>query len=156
MSDLQVYCQSFHELSNDDLYDLLRLRSAVFVVEQDCVYLDTDGYDQSAMHLLLKSEGKLLAYARLLPAGTKYPTSPSIGRVLTDQSVRRDGFGKVLVSAAIAECRKLWPGQTIIISAQQYLENFYRSFGFNIESEPYLEDGIPHLEMHLPVANDCD
>ena len=154
MSAPEITCQSFDELSNSDLYDMLKLRSAVFVVEQDCVFPDMDDYDQQAQHILLKVDDRLVAYARLLAAGTKYQGGPSIGRVVTDESVRRDGYGRILMSAAVARCRELWPGETVIISAQQYLENFYCSFGFTTVSEPYLEDGIYHLEMHLEGSPD--
>jgi len=144
-------CQSFDELSNNDLYELLKLRSAVFVVEQNCVFPDMDDCDQAAMHLLVKVDGILVAYARLLAAGSKYD-GPSIGRVVTAESVRRDGYGRALMAESINYCKKLWPGETIIISAQQYLEEFYKSFGFETVSEPYLEDDIYHLEMHLKTS----
>lgn len=148
MSAPEISCQSFDELSNQDLYELLKLRSAVFVVEQNCVFPDMDDCDQAAWHLLFKVDGVLVAYARLLAAGSKYD-GPSIGRVVTAESVRRDGYGRALMTESISYCQKLWPGETIIISAQQYLEDFYKSFGFVTVSEPYLEDDIYHLEMHL-------
>lgn len=145
-------CQAFGELSNIDLYGLLKLRAEVFVVEQDCVYLDLDDNDQQAWHVFgqLQDGGEIIACARLLAPGVKYD-SASIGRIVTAKSVRREGFGQLLVAEAIAACRALWPGQAITISAQQYLEKFYQGFGFTTESEPYLEDDIPHIRMQLAV-----
>jgi len=151
-SDPVFICQSFQELSNDDLYDLLKLRSDVFVIEQDCLFPDMDDCDQDAMHLLMKLDGVVLGYARLLPAGSKYD-QPSIGRVVTAQSVRRGGYGRMLLTESIKHCRRLWPESSIVISAQERLENFYQGFGFVTASKPYLEDGISHLEMHLPPAD---
>ncbi len=151
MPSIETTCLPFHELSNTDLYDLLKLRSAVFVVEQDCVFPDMDDCDQEAMHVLVKVDGELVAYTRLLPAGFKYKGT-SIGRVVTAASVRRDGYGRLLMEESIKHCVALWPGETIMISAQQYLEKFYRSFGFETKSEPYLEDGILHIEMHLDTS----
>lgn len=148
MSELLFTCLEFEKLSNAELYDLLRLRSAVFVVEQDCVFLDTDGLDAQSMHLLGKVDGELVAYARLLPGRLKYE-GVSIGRVVTSTAVRRAGHGRQLMAEAVARCRQLWPDQPIIISAQQYLEKFYQGFGFKTVSAPYLEDDIYHLEMHL-------
>ncbi len=149
MPEVKTTCVPFKDLTNSDLYELLKLRSAVFVVEQDCVFPDMDDCDQKAMHVLLKVADELVAYARLLPAGLKYD-GVSIGRVVTAASVRRDGYGKVLMQESIKHCQRLWPESTIKISAQQYLEDFYKGFGFTTESEPYFEDGILHIEMHLP------
>lgn len=147
MSELLFTCRQFEQLSNSELYELLRLRSQVFVVEQDCVYLDQDGLDAQALHLLGKVDGRLLAYARLLPAAVKYEDAVSIGRVVTAATARRSGYGRRLLTEAIAHCQRIWPQQPITISAQQYLEQFYQGFGFATVSEPYLEDGIPHLQM---------
>lgn len=147
MSDLSFFCSSFDDLSNTDLYAAMKLRADVFVVEQDCVFPDMDNCDQQAFHVLGKLDGEVVCYARLLAAGVKYP-GPSIGRVVTASKVRRFGYGKLLMEESIQACSTLWPGQPIIISAQQYLEKFYQGFGFETRSEPYLEDGILHLEMH--------
>lgn len=147
MSDLLFTCLEFAQLSNSELYELLKLRSEVFVVEQDCVYLDQDGYDQRSLHLLGKVDGRLVAYARLLPETVKYADAVSIGRVVTAGAARRYGYGRRLMAEAIACCQRTWPHQPIIISAQQYLEKFYQEFGFSTVSGPYLEDGIPHLRM---------
>ena len=134
--------KGFDELSVHELYGVMRLRSEVFVVEQNCVYLDADGYDDRAMHLLGTSNGALVAYARIFEPGVKYPEG-SIGRVITSAAVRGTGAGQELMREAIARM----PAGPIRIGAQAYLERFYGSFGFVRVSEPYDEDGIAHIEM---------
>jgi ElaA protein len=149
MDDLQFLVKPFAELSSEQLYALLKLRSEVFVVEQDCIYLDLDDRDQQAWHVLGLQDDSLVCYARLLPPGSRFP-EPSIGRVVSAASVRRFGYGRQLMQAAITACQRQWPGQEIRISAQQYLEAFYQSLGFLSCSAPYQEDGIDHVEMRLP------
>ena len=145
------YCVAFDGLSLTDLYDLMRLRQEVFVVEQNCVYLDADGYDQNARHLLGRDgEGQLVACLRLFAPGVKYPNEASIGRVCTAASLRRTGLGRELMRRGIAEAEQLWPRCGIRLSAQVYLLKFYESLGFATASEPYDEDGIPHVEMVRP------
>lgn len=139
-------CLPFNELTGKDVYDMLYLRNLVFVMEQDCVYLDTDGKDFHAWHLLGRQEGNVIAYARLLPAGISY-NELSIGRVVCAPEVRRTGVGRRLMTQAIAEMERLYGSGNIRISAQCYLEQFYRDFGFESEGETYLEDGLPHVEM---------
>ncbi|MFC3123305.1 GNAT family N-acetyltransferase [Agaribacter flavus] len=140
---------SFSELSINQLYAVLRLRSEVFVVEQNCVYQDIDNRDLDAMHVLfVDNNGVLLAYARLLPADLTYST-PSIGRIIVAPQARGNNLGKQLVTFCVKTCERLWANQDIKIGAQCYLENFYNSFGFLRVSEDYLEDGIPHLDMLL-------
>jgi ElaA protein len=141
-------CKSFEELTTIELYALLQLRSEVFVVEQDCVYQDVDGYDQSAMHLLMYLDDALCAYSRLIPPGIKYE-SASLGRVVTRRSARGGGHGKALMQSAMTHCKRLWPHNGLTISAQAYLEKFYQSLGFETDSEPYMEDDIPHIKMCL-------
>ncbi len=149
----------FDELAPREVHDLYQARIAVFVLEQDCPFQDLDGVDPECWHLIGYSpspspsplgegrgEGPLLAYARLVPPGVKYP-EPSIGRVLTTAAVRRTGAGKVLMREAIARLEALWPGHAIRIGAQARLEDFYRGFGFETTSAPYDEDGIVHVEM---------
>ena len=138
--------KSFDELSNGQLYDLLKLRSEVFVVEQNCVFLDMDDKDQQSHHLLGYLDGKLVAYTRLLPAGLAYD-HPSIGRVVTSPSVRRSGAGRLLMTESIRCCAILFGETPIQIGAQLYLKSFYESFGFRQISEVYLEDGIEHIYM---------
>lgn len=144
---------AFETLTLHELYDLMQLRQDVFVVEQNCVYLDADGYDQKARHLLGRaSDGKLVACLRLFAPGVKY-TEASIGRVCTAQSVRGTGLGRELMHRGIAEAERLWPEAGIRLSAQAYLLEFYSSLGFVAVSEPYDEDGIPHVEMLRPRQN---
>lgn len=140
----------FAELSVAELYELLTMRQRVFVVEQNCPYLDCDGKDRSAIHLLgREAGGRLVAYARLLPPGASF-TEASIGRVVTHPDVRRTGAGRALMLEAIARTREAFGPGPIRIGAQRYLERFYEEFGFRIASAPYDEDGIPHIEMLLP------
>ena len=141
-------CLSWSELSNDDLYRLLQLRSAVFVVEQACAYQDLDGLDQQALHLLMHDDAhQLIAYARLLPPGTEGGNHCSIGRVVVEPGARDQQLGRQLMLDALAECRRLWPAAEIIISAQTYLTRFYQSLGFVNTGQYYLEDLIPHQKM---------
>jgi ElaA protein len=125
---------------------MYRLRVAVFIVEQDCVFQDVDGADPKCWHLLGYSGDDVVAYSRLVPAGVKFD-EPSIGRVITAPSVRRTGMGRVLMAEAMSRAAKLWPGEPIRIGAQAHLERFYGEFGFDKASEPYDEDGILHIEM---------
>lgn len=138
----------FDELTNIELYEILQLRSEVFVVEQNCVYLDLDGKDQFCFHLTGRSKdgGQLCAYSRIVPPGLSF-TEPSIGRILTPLKYRKQNYGKELLVKSIEETEKQYPGQSIRIGAQTYLIKFYNSFGFVESSEPYDEDGIEHVEM---------
>ncbi|NOI35089.1 GNAT family N-acetyltransferase [Vibrio cyclitrophicus] len=140
----------FSELSTQQLYQLLKLRVDVFVVEQTCPYPELDGKDilTGVEHLLGYSDKELVACARILPPGTTYD-NVSIGRVATKQSARGNGLGHQLIKEALIRCEELWPNATIDIGAQEHLENFYASHGFNAVSEMYLEDDIPHLDMRL-------
>jgi len=138
----------FEELSPHEVHDLYRLRVAVFIVEQDCVFQDVDGVDTQCWHLLGHSNGDLVAYCRFVPPGVKY-TEPSIGRVITAPSVRGTGMGRVLMREAMKRAERLWPGQPLRIGAQAHLERFYNEFGFTKSSEPYDEDGIMHIEMEM-------
>lgn len=137
------------QLERDELYELLRLRIEVFVVEQACAFQDLDGYDLVAEHLLGRAaDGRLLAYARLLPPGAKYREA-SIGRLVTAPAVRARGLGRALMARALIACRNRWPGP-IRIGAQQRLQPFYEQYGFAVAGPPYLEDGIWHVEMKSP------
>lgn len=136
----------YHELGLDDLYDALALRCRVFVVEQG-PYLDPDGLDRHAAHLLGRDPvGVLQAYLRVVDPGLKYP-EPSIGRVITSPERRGMGAGRALMEQGVAWCEATWPGQGIRISAQAHLRAFYGSLGFDPVGQPYLEDGILHVEM---------
>jgi ElaA protein len=139
-------CKKFHELTVDELYALLRLRSEVFVVEQNCVFLDMDNKDQKCDHLLGWIGDDLAASVRIVPAGISYP-EPSIGRVVTSPEYRGTGSGRKLMDEAIRLTIQKHGNQPIRIGAQLYLEKFYASLGFIADGGIYLEDGIEHIEM---------
>ncbi len=140
-------CKPFAELTNDELYDLLQLRGQVFVVEQKAAYLDCDGRDKAAYHLMLKDAGQqLIACARLLPPGQLYPEA-AIGRVVVRPDQRGHGLAHELMRQAIPRCFSLFGGESIHISAQKHLQGFYSQHGFRPVTETYLEDGIPHVGM---------
>ena len=136
----------FTELSTLELYELLQLRSEVFVLEQACAFQDMDGADLQAMHLLGTRDGRLAAYARCFAAGVKFAEA-SIGRVVTHGSVRSSGAGHILIDQAINSLVMHWGAQPIRIGAQARLEKFYNQHGFVQNGQPYIEDGIPHIEM---------
>lgn len=142
------YYKTFETLTVQELYHILQLRSKVFVVEQDCPYLDMDDKDQQSIHLwaAARAGGPPIAYCRLLPQGISYPEC-SIGRVVTDPDVRKNGSGRLLMQHAITYIESEWQEPVIRIGAQLYLKAFYESLGFLQSSEEYLEDGIPHIEM---------
>lgn len=139
-------CKPFDALKPKELYDVLKLRSEVFVVEQQCVYLDADGKDLSCQHLMLYHQKELVAYARIVPPGISFK-EPSIGRIVSSKRVRKTGFGKELVRLAINNCIRLHGNRDIKIGAQLYLKSFYESFGFKVTGEVYDEDGIDHIHM---------
>ncbi|CAM1372447.1 Protein ElaA [Tenacibaculum litoreum] len=136
----------FQELTTSELYELLQLRSEVFVIEQDCVYQDLDGKDQKALHVIGEKEGEIIAYTRLFNSGEYFDT-PSIGRVVVKESERKYGYGHDLIKASIKAIVDNYNETTITISAQTYLQKFYESHGFKQVGEGYLEDGIPHIRM---------
>lgn len=140
--------RSFRELSLDDLYDLIQLREQVFVVEQKCAYLECDGYDRQAFHLLGYENGKLVACLRAFPAGVKY-AEMCLGRVAVRNDARGHGAGRKLVNEGLTRMKKSWGEGPIRISAQSHLLRFYEEFGFRAEGEEYLDDGIPHRDMRL-------
>ena len=127
---------------------MLAARVAVFVVEQNCPYQDLDGLDGDAEHLIAWSGTQVAGYLRVLAPGTLFD-DPSIGRIITTKPFRGSGLGRDLVAKGLERTRQRYPGKPVRISAQKYLEKFYRDFGFVAVSEPYLEDGIPHVEMLL-------
>jgi ElaA protein len=146
MSALNWQFKSFDDLTLAELYAMLQLRTEVFVVEQNCVFQDMDGADEKAMHLLGLQDDKLVAYARCFNAGIKFKEA-SIGRVITHASMRGTGAGHELMQQAIASMKLIWGAQPIRIGAQARLEKFYEQHGFAVASAPYIEDGIPHIEM---------
>ncbi|WP_118972713.1 GNAT family N-acetyltransferase [Taibaiella koreensis] len=143
------HCKFFDTLSTAELYSLLQLRSRIFVVEQNCPYQDLDDKDQAALHLWCNDEqGLAVAYCRILPAGASYP-EVSIGRVANDTAIRGKGIGRQLMQEALDSIRKHWGAVPVRISAQEYLQRFYESMGFEPVGAAYLEDNIPHIEMLL-------
>jgi ElaA protein len=140
---------AFDDLSNHLLYAILQLRQEVFVVEQECVYLDLDGLDQKSVHILCWEGETLLAVLRCLPPGLSY-TQSSMGRIVTATAARGRSLGRELVERGISHNLQQWPESDIRIGAQTYLEKFYISLGFITDGESYMEDGIQHIHMNLP------
>lgn len=138
--------KSFDALSNLELYELLRLRNEVFIVEQNCIFPDLDGKDQKCHHLLGTENGVLMAYSRIVPPGVSYEY-PSIGRILVSPNGRGKMFGIELMEISIITLEEIYGKSTIRIGAQLYLKKFYGSFDFVQTSEVYEEDGIDHIEM---------
>lgn len=144
---------AFDDLRVQELYEVLRLRSDVFVLEQQCLYQDMDGDDRQAMHVMGVRDGQLQAYARCFGPGVKYAEA-TIGRVLTRASARGKGLGHELMEQAITAVSQVWGPQPIRIGAQRYLRDFYAAHGFQDVGRPYDEDGIAHLEMLLPNSHE--
>jgi ElaA protein len=138
----------FEDLNSTELYAILRLRNEVFVLEQNCVYMDTDNIDQRSWHFCGWNDDKLLAYTRIIPAGICYE-DPSIGRVVVSSAHRKEGLGRELMTRSIEQTFGLFGHSSISIGAQVYLEQFYTSLGFESYGDRYLEDGIPHIKMQL-------
>lgn len=136
----------FAELSIEELYEILHLRAEIFVVEQNCVYNDLDGLDKSAVHQFIKKDGEIVAYSRLLKPGTRF-SEYSIGRVVVKQSERGIGLGIEMINAAKTFIINEWKATKIKISAQKYLRKFYEDLDFEVVTDEYLEDGIPHFGM---------
>jgi ElaA protein len=146
-SNITWQCAAFSELSAAQLYAILKVRSEVFVVEQNCVYQDMDGLDLQCLHLIAWTDDQqVAAYLRVVPPGLKY-AEVSLGRVVSSHTVRGTGIGKKLMVNAMDLVEQNYPGQPVLIQAQSYLENFYQSFGFVTVSDVLLEDGIPHFMM---------
>jgi ElaA protein len=143
---MNITVKTFKELNSMELYSILQLRAKVFVVEQNCVYQDLDGKDQNALHVIGTKRDKIVAYTRIFKAGFYYDVA-SIGRVVVAQEERRYGYGKVIMEASIQAVKEHLNEETIKISAQEYLKNFYYDLGFKEVGEGYLEDGIPHIAM---------
>lgn len=155
-SDIEWQWSSFEDLSKEDWYAIVARRQEVFIIEQNCVYPDIDGVDLQSYHLLgwqqIEGKRELVVYLRCVFPGVKY-AEVSLGRVLSAPCVRGSGAGRELLAQGIARAEQIFPGQDIRISAQLYLERFYRGFGFERTSEPYDEDGIPHVEMLRPYLS---
>lgn len=152
MSEVKLtwHCSFFDELSATQLYNILRLRTEVFILEQNCLYQDVDGKDAKAFHLFATGDnGEVMAYARILPHGISYE-DVSIGRVVTSPKVRGTGAGRELMKRVMEFIKKEFNDPSIRISAQSYLIKFYSGFGFSTVGEEYLEDDIPHTQMVFP------
>jgi ElaA protein len=149
MPEAAMKWQRFDQLTVDGLYELLRFRQGIFVVEQESPYPDLDGLDQHAWHLLLPADGALAGYLRLIPA------SPSvrIGRVAVAAPLRRRGLGRRLTQEALLFCRAQYGGRPVVLTAQAHLVPFYRSFGFEPTGEPFDDFGLTHVNMELRA---CD
>ncbi len=147
---VQWQWSAYEDLSREDLYAILARRQEVFIIEQQCIYPDLDGIDPRAFHLMgwrsMDGKRELLAYLRCVHPGVKY-AEVSLGRVLSAPAARGTGAGRAMMTEALRHVARVYPGQAIRISAQLYLEKFYAGFGFVRTSEPYDEDGIPHVEM---------
>ena len=143
---LDIKIKKFNELTIQELYSLLKLRSEIFVVEQDCVYQDLDGKDAKALHVIGIENNEVVAYTRVFKSGDYFDIA-SIGRVAVHKDRRKYGYGKDIMQASINVVNDKFKEQKIKISAQTYLSRFYTELGFKVIGEGYLEDGIPHIEM---------
>ncbi len=143
---MEIVIKKFSELSLTELYELLALRTQIFVVEQNCAYQEVDNHDQNALHIIGYKDEKMMAYARLVAPGQVYE-EPSIGRVCVHEEHRGHQFGRTVFMAALEKAKALYPKQTLKIQAQVYLEEFYRSVGFKTISKPYPDFGIWHVDM---------
>ncbi|WBL22368.1 GNAT family N-acetyltransferase [Zunongwangia sp. HRR-M8] len=143
---MEILVKQFNELSLKDLYDILQLRSEVFVVEQDCVYQDIDGKDADALHIIGKKNNEIVAYTRCFDKGF-YFEEAAIGRVVVKMNQRKYGYGHDIMKASLKAIKEHFNTEAIRLSAQQYLIKFYENHGFTIQGEGYLEDGIPHIAM---------
>ena len=144
--------KNFSELSTEEIYGVLKLRSEVFVVEQNCIYQDLDGKDEHAIHLFYKKENEIIAYTRIFKKGDYYEENPSIGRVVVSKKERGKNLGKEIMLNSIEFIKKELEGRKIELSAQKYLDKFYTDLDFYSEGEDYLEDGIPHQRMFYDLV----
>lgn len=139
--------KSFDQLTAEELYQIIRLRIEVFILEQEAPYQDCDNYDQKALHIWAEIDGKIVAYCRLFNSGIKYKDA-SIGRVVSNPDYRGLKLGRKLIALSLETMKNRYNNPNIRISAQNYLLPFYGSFGFVPEGETYLEDNLPHTEMY--------
>lgn len=148
---MYIFDRTFEQLSVDALYQLIRLRLEVFVVEQNCPYQDLDNKDTltTTRHLYIRDGDRLIAYARCLAPGVRFDQGAAIGRVVVASQYRRRGYARVIVQQAMASCRQQWPDAPVMLSAQVYAMELYRGLGFEPTGLPYEEDDIPHQDMIL-------
>ncbi len=147
---MKTFIKNFQDLSNTEIYQILRLRSEVFVVEQECIYQDIDNKDKKAVHIFLKEKNEIIAYSRVFKE-KEYFENPSIGRVVVANKRRMYGVGKKIMNISINYIKQNIKAKSIEISAQKYLKKFYSNLGFIQEGDEYLEDNIPHLRMFLII-----
>ena len=140
-----VIIKSFEQLNKAEFYEIIQLRIAVFIIEQDCPYQDLDGDDDQCLHMWVEEEGEIASYLRINPAGCRF-AEPSLGRIVTKMAHRNKGLAEIVINKAIEVLCEDQP-QAIRISAQSHLEKYYKKFGFIKDSDEYLEDNIPHIEM---------
>ncbi|MFV0237337.1 MAG: GNAT family N-acetyltransferase [Flavobacteriales bacterium] len=143
--------KSWEELTKKEFHDIIQLRETVFIVEQNCSYLDVDGKDEQSYHLFLYKQNQIVAYSRLIPKGISYDTGLSIGRVVVSPPFRRQQLAQNMMEIAIQHALELFKEDTIIISAQTYLLKFYTRLGFKPTGKEYLEDNLPHIKMVYKV-----
>lgn len=144
---------SFENLTSHQLYDLLKLRQDVFVIEQECIYEDFDGYDNQAIHFLIYEGNEIAAYSRIFAPEIKYKNDSSIGRIIVAKQFRGGSLGKVLIKESVDYCLTHFPDNTIRIEAQAELTDYYTKFGFASDSDIYSVDGISHLQMIYKAKN---
>jgi ElaA protein len=147
---MKTFIKNFQDLSNTEIYQILRLRSEVFVVEQECIYQDIDNKDKKAVHIFLKEKNEIIAYSRVFKE-KEYFENPSIGRVVVANKRRMYGVGKKIMNISIDYIKQNIKAKSIEISAQKYLKKFYSNLGFVKQGEEYLEDNIPHVRMFLII-----
>ena len=145
-----ITIKTFNELHIREMYEILRLRSEVFVVEQACIYQDLDNKDQKAIHLLYKKNDEIIAYSRIFKKG-EYYKNPSIGRVVVSKKNRNKNLGKEIMLESMEYIKNNLYGEKIEVSAQMYLDKFYKNLGFYSDGNQYLEDGIPHQRMFFDL-----
>tara|TARA_B100000475_G_C15004059_1_gene317615 strand:- start:502 stop:960 length:459 start_codon:yes stop_codon:yes gene_type:complete len=152
---MKIHIKKFEEITAAELYNILKLRSAVFVVEQNCVYQDLDGKDKEAIHIFTESNNEIISYTRIFKRGNYYKDNPSIGRVVVKKSERGKDLGKKIMIKSINYIKENSESEKIELSAQKYLDKFYKELGFYTKGGEYLEDGIPHQRMFLDlIRND--
>jgi len=149
---MEAHIKKFNDLSLEELYNILRLRNEVFVVEQNCVYQDADGKDDKAIHFFFKKKNEIIAYVRIFKPGEYFDMS-SVGRVVVHPKYRGQNLGKTIMEKAILYIVNELKENKIKISAQTYLKKFYNELGFIEKGEEYLEDGIPHIKMIFTSEN---
>lgn len=143
---MKTIIKSFYELNIDELYEILKLRAEVFIIEQNCIYPDIDDKDKHSLHVFLKEQDEIVAYLRVIEKGISFD-EVSIGRVIA--KYRRQGLGTLVLKVGIQAAKEIYQAEKIIIEAQTYAKTFYEKQGFIQTSDEFLEDGIPHIQMTL-------